>query len=231
LGQQGQYFNMHGLIVYPHGDNMASTDRSEKKRGASQSPQPAVVTREEVGARLRAIRKAREMTLKMLSAKSGIALSTISKMELGQIAVSYEKFGAIARTLKVDVSRLFDAEAGAESNGQQPTVVKTSLNAGTQYIAGNYNYQMLGADFPGKIMTPMLGQVLSRDPGQFAEFIRHPGQEFVMVLSGRVKIQFESGESIELKARESAYFNSSVGHIYLSVGRGDAQIVVVCSDM
>jgi quercetin dioxygenase-like cupin family protein len=90
---------------------------------------------------------------------------------------------------------------------------------------------MLGADFPGKIMTPMLGQVLSRDPGQFAEFIRHPGQEFVMVLSGRVKIQFESGESIELKAHESAYFNSSVGHIYLSVGRGDAQIVVVCSDI
>jgi transcriptional regulator with XRE-family HTH domain len=203
-GRAGEPIKMHGSFVYPHEENMASSDRSEKKRGASQSPQPAVVTREEVGARLRAIRKAREMTLKMLSAKSGIALSTISKMELGQIAVSYEKFGAIARTLKVDVSRLFDAEAGAASNGRQPTVVKTS---------------------------PMLGQVLSRDPGQFADYIRHPGQEFVMVLSGRVKIQFESGESIELKARESAYFNSSVGHIYLSVGRGDAQIVVVCSDM
>jgi transcriptional regulator with XRE-family HTH domain len=222
---------MQRSFIHPHEDDMASTDRRAKKRGAGQLPQPAVVTHEEVGARLRAIRKARKMTLKMLSAKSGIALSTISKMELGQIAVSYEKFGAIARTLEVDISRLFDADAHDDSGAPQPTVVKTSLNAGTQYIAENYNYQMLGAEFPGKKMTPMLGRVVSRDPGQFADYIRHPGQEFVMVLNGRVKIQFETGESIELKAHESAYFNSSVGHIYLSVGRRDAQIVVVCSDM
>ena len=48
-----------------------------------------------------------------------------------------------------------------------------------------------------------------------------------MVLSGAVRIQFETGESIVLKRQESAYFDSGVGHVYLSLGKSDAQVVVV----
>jgi transcriptional regulator with XRE-family HTH domain len=208
---------------------MATSKRSAGKQGSRKPPgRPTVVSREEVGKRLRAIRKARKRTLKMLSAESGIAVSTISKMELGQIAVSYEKFGAIARALQIDPSRLFDAEEGDES-GPQPTVLKSSVSS--EYMSENYSYRMLAGDYPGKKMTPMLGLVVSRERQQFADFVRHPGQEFVMVLSGSVRIEFETGESIGLKRNESAYFNSGVGHIYLSVGRGNAQIMVVCTDM
>jgi mannose-6-phosphate isomerase-like protein (cupin superfamily) len=48
-----------------------------------------------------------------------------------------------------------------------------------------------------------------------------------MVLSGSVRIAFESGESIALKRHETAYFDSGVGHVYLSTGRGPAEVVVV----
>ena len=58
--------------------------------------------------RLRAIRKAQGLTLKALSAQSGVALSTLSKIELGQISVSYEKLAAVARALAIDVGALFD---------------------------------------------------------------------------------------------------------------------------
>lgn len=208
---------------------MATSRRSAGKE-ANRKParRPAVVPREEVGKRLRAIRKARKRTLQMLSAESGIAVSTISKMELGQIAVSYEKFGAIARALQIDPSRLFDA-AAANPGEPHPTVVKSSVSS--EYMSENYSYRMLAGDYPGKKMTPMLGLVVSRERQQFADYVRHPGEEFVMVLSGSVKIEFETGEAIELKRSESAYFNSGVGHIYLSVGRTDAQIMVVCTDM
>jgi transcriptional regulator with XRE-family HTH domain len=61
----------------------------------------ALPDRERIGERLRAIRKGQGLTLKDLSARSGVALSTLSKIELGQISVSYEKFAADARVVVV----------------------------------------------------------------------------------------------------------------------------------
>jgi len=183
-----------------------------------------------MGARLRAIRKAQGLTLKALSARSGVALSTLSKIELGQISVSYEKLAAVAHALAVDIGALFDPRAGAAPGAAQPVVVRSTLAASPSYDSENYDYRMLATEFPGKRMTPLHGIIVARDLSQFPDYIRHPGQEFVMVLSGRVRIHFETGESIELARQEAAYFDSGVGHVYLSTGKADAQVVVVMSE-
>lgn len=192
----------------------------------------ALPDRERVGARLRAIRKAQRLTLKALSGRSGVALSTLSKIELGQISVSYEKFAAVARALDVDIAALFDPRTGSvPATGRKPAVVvRSTLDDAPGYDADNYDYRMLATDFPAKRMTPLHGTIVARDLAQFPDFIRHPGQEFVMVLSGRVRIHFETGEAIELARQESAYFDSGVGHVYLSTSKADAQVVVVMTD-
>src|SRR3982751_4290801 len=75
----------------------------------------ASLDREHVGERLRALRKSQKLTLKALSDRSGVALSTLSKIELGQISVSYEKLAAAAHALGADIAQLFDARAAAAS--------------------------------------------------------------------------------------------------------------------
>lgn len=191
----------------------------------------ALPDRERVGERLRAIRKRHGLTLRALSTRSGVALSTLSKIELGQISVSYEKFAAVARALEVDIASLFDplAEA-APAAGRRPVVVRTTLEAAPRYDAENYDYRMLATGFPAKRMTPLHGIVVARQMAQFPDYIRHPGQEFVMVLSGRVRIHFETGEVVDLARQESAYFDSGVGHVYLSTGKADARVVVVMTE-
>ena len=189
----------------------------------------ASLDRERVGERLRALRKAQGLTLKALSARSGVALSTLSKIELGQITVSYEKLAAAAHALDVDIAQLFDARAAAHG-GRAQVVVRSTPEDAPRYDADNYDYLMLATDFPAKRMTPLLGTILARERSQFPDYVRHAGQEFVMVLSGKVRILFETGETIELARRESAYFDSAVGHVYLSTGKGDAQVVVVMSE-
>ena len=183
-----------------------------------------------MGERLRAMRKARRLTLKALSARSGVALSTLSKIELGQISVSYEKLAAAARALAVDVGTLFDPRASAAPGAEQPVVVRSTLAEAPSYDSENYDYRMLATEFPGKRMTPLHGTIVARQLAQFPDYIRHPGQEFVMVLSGRVRICFETGHAIELVRQESAYFDSGVGHVYLSTGKSDAQVLVVMSE-
>jgi transcriptional regulator with XRE-family HTH domain len=192
---------------------------------------PPVPDRAHVGARLRELRKQQRLTLKALSQRSGVALSTLSKMELGQVSASYEKLAAVARALSVDIAQLFEHDRPPQSPEQvdAPVAVRTVLASAPRYDAETYDLRMLATPYPGKRMTPAWGRIDARSLAEFSDFVRHPGQEFVMVLSGSVRIQFETGESIALKRQESAYFDSGVGHVYLSTGRGSAELVVVMS--
>ena len=71
----------------------------------------------------------------------------------------------------------------------------------------------------------------AREVVEFEDYIRHPGQEFALVLSGKVRIQFENGDSVVLDKLESAYFDSGIGHVYLSLSKKPAEVLAVCSDL
>ncbi|MFK0267837.1 helix-turn-helix domain-containing protein [Pseudomonas asiatica] len=184
-----------------------------------------------VGQRLRQVRKARQMTLKQLSEASGVPLSTLSKMELAQVSVSYEKLAAAARALNVDIAQLLRA-SGTVTAPPPVTVVVDSLPAAAGYSTGTYDYHPIAGDFPERRMTPAYARIIARERGQFDDFIRHPGQEFALVLSGRVRIEFETGEAVSIGPQETAYFDSQVGHIYLSESDdgADAHVMVVMTD-
>lgn len=197
--------------------------------GKSSSPRSsAAPDRRHLGERLRRLRKHRRLTLKALSEQSGVALSTLSKIELGQISVSYEKLAAAARALGADIGELFDPRAAAPA-ADAPRVVRSTILESPRYDSDNYDYRMLATGFAGKRMTPLHGRIVARHSAEFADFVRHAGQEFVIVLSGSVRICFETGEAIELRRLETAYFDSGVGHIYLSTSRRDAEVLVVMS--
>ncbi|ATP44155.1 XRE family transcriptional regulator [Pseudomonas kermanshahensis] len=190
-----------------------------------------LLDRAAVGRRLRQVRKARQLTLKQLSEASGVPVSTLSKMELAQVSVSYEKLAAAARALNVDIAQLFRA-SGTADTPVPVTVVVDSLAAVAGYATGTYDYHPIAGAFPERRMTPAYARIIARERGQFDDFIRHPGQEFALVLSGRVRIEFETGEAVSIGPQETAYFNSQVGHIYLSESEdgGDAQVMVVMTD-
>lgn len=180
-----------------------------------------------VGGRLRALRKEKRLTLKDLSERSGVALSTLSKMELGQVSASYEKLGLVARGLGVEIARLFQPAADARAHKAAPRVVRSVIDEAPRYDAENYDLRMLATAFPGKRMTPAWGRIAARKVDEFSDFVRHAGQEFVIVLAGSVRIVFETGEEIALARQESAYFDSGVGHVYLSTSRQPAEMLVV----
>lgn len=187
---------------------------------ASQTPDTG---RTRMGQQLRAARKACALTLKQLSTLSGVALSTLSKMELGQVSVSYEKVSAVSRALNIDISHLL---SNAEAHpGTAPMLTSTAQSP--DYDTGNYNYRLLAGDYPGRSMTPMYGRIIARRIEDFDGYIRHAGQEFIVVLSGKIRLCFESGEHLTLSKHESAYFDSGQGHIYLSLSARDAEIMVV----
>ncbi|RDV00570.1 helix-turn-helix domain-containing protein [Trinickia dinghuensis] len=182
-----------------------------------------------VGARLREARKSRGFTLMQLSDLSGIALSTISKAERGDIALTYDKFAALAHALGVDFDTMFGKDERAATGSIEPSLTRSGEQM--TYNTPLYEYGMIANDLTGKRMVPMRGRIRARSLEEFPDFIRHSGEEFLFVLYGELELRFETGAAYSLSRGDSLYFDSAVGHVYISIGDEDAEVLVCCLDV
>lgn len=198
-------------------------------RNTASDPSPLVLDLQTVGGLLRKQRKAHRLTLAELSTRSGIAVSTISKAERGDIALTYDKFAALAQALRIDFDEIFGRPSKATP---ERSITPTVTRSGEQAIYGtpNYEYGMLANALSGKRMVPLRGRIHARKAEDFADYVRHAGEEFVFVLSGKLRLQFEDGKIFTLARGDSLYFNSAIGHVYLSAGKEDAEVLVCCVD-
>ena len=185
--------------------------------GASQASK-----REAFGRRLRTARKKFGWTLSDVAKRSGISITTISRAERGQLALSYEKFSALARVLKMDIGTMF-AEGGEPTQLQGPVVTRSG--EGVTYRGLAFTYEFLAAQAAGKQMSPILGKVHARRIEGPEDFARHEGEEWIYVLSGAIEVHFENGRQVKLARGDSLYFDSRLGHAYISTSRALARTI------
>jgi transcriptional regulator with XRE-family HTH domain len=195
------------------------------KAGAQPGGAPTTLDRATFGRRLRAARKQFGWTLAHLAQLSGVSITTISRAERGQLALSYEKFSALGRALRMDFGSMF-AEAGVPARPFEGPIV-TRAGKGVVYRGVAFSYEFLGTSALGKQMSPIVGTVHARRIEGPEDFARHPGEEFVYVLSGSMDVHFDGGKVVHLGRGDSLYFDSRVGHAYVSVGRQLAKVIGV----
>ena len=181
--------------------------------------------REEFGRRIRRLRNEKEWTLADLAARSGLAISTISKAERGVIALTYDRLSQLAHGLSVDMSAFFTDSGTGFAQGSFALARKGEFE---RQETRNYVYEMLFPDVWNKSMRPMMGTLKARELHQFDEFVKHPGQEFLIVLEGAVTVHLDGRDPVKLLQGDSIYFDSAIGHLYASDGDRDARILVVC---
>lgn len=180
----------------------------------------------EMGSRLRAHRQARGWTLKQVAKASGLAISTVSKVERGQMSPTYDKLLQLSRGMGIDLSELFGLTV--EETVARRSVV-TRRDQAHRVSTPNYDYGYLAATMAGKSMIPATAWVRARSIKEFGPLLRHAGEEFLFVLSGTVEVYLDDREPVQLGQGESIYFDAAQGHAFLSVGDGDAEILVVLS--
>lgn len=205
---------------------MATRTKAAVQSDDSVDDTPAQLNHQEVGARIREARKARGLTLQELSERSGVALSTISKAERGDIALTYEKFAGLAHALELEFEQLLGRRRTPDAGPVRPTF--TPSGGQVIYDTPNYEYGMLADALTGKRMVPMRAHIRARSVDDFPDYIRHPGEEFVFVLGGKLELRFENGDVFHLAPGDSLYFDSAVGHVYLSASKEDAEVLACC---
>jgi mannose-6-phosphate isomerase-like protein (cupin superfamily) len=96
-------------------------------------------------------------------------------------------------------------------------------------LTRNYDYHYLATDLVHKRMVPIRAFARARSPQEFGPLTRHAGEEFLIVLTGEIELHTDQYAPVRLKEGESVYIDSTMGHAYLSVGEGDAEVLCVCS--
>jgi transcriptional regulator with XRE-family HTH domain len=163
-----------------------------------------------------------------MSARTGIPLSTLSKVERDELSLSYDKLAQLADRLRMDVAELFSPRGAGVANGRRS--VDRSVE-GPRINEGNCDYHYLCADLRQKRMTPMLMRIRADCADTPARLADQAGEEYIYVLEGCVHVHTEFYEPVVLKKGESMYIDSSMGHAY-SAGEGcnEAAVLRVCAE-
>jgi transcriptional regulator with XRE-family HTH domain len=182
-----------------------------------------------LGACLRSVRFQRRLSLKDVSAATGIAQSTLSRVENKGLSLTYDKLVKLCRGLGVDIGGLLSMDNSRGGMQQLTRRAVTPPGAGRSLVVNLQAYKYLCTEFAGKKMTPVIGIVRSRTLEETNGFLHHDGEEFTYVLEGALELHTEFYEPLRLAVGGSVYFDSTMGHAYVSVGSVPLKILSVCS--
>jgi transcriptional regulator with XRE-family HTH domain len=188
---------------------------------------PETATTPRLAECLRAARGARGLTLKEASLRSGLSVSTLSKVENGQMSLTYDKLLQISQGLQMSIAELFEAPAPERRITARRSISQAGKGLLVQTPMYDYLYQF--TDMKKKLMVPIMARLAARSMAEFGDLIRHAGEEYFLVLKGRVEVQTEFYAPELLEEGDGIYIDSTMGHAYLNAGEGDAFGVCVCS--
>jgi transcriptional regulator with XRE-family HTH domain len=183
-----------------------------------------------LGNLMRTLRTSKGWTRKEMSDRTGIPLSTLAKVENDQLTLGYDKLLQISQRLNMRMSELLaDGDDAAEPRAMTRRSVGT-LDTAMHVNTNTYDYYFLCPDLRKKRMIPIFGRPHARTLEEFGELVRHAGEEFIFVISGRVEIHTEFYQPVTLEAGQCIYIDSGMGHAYL-LGRDcdEASVISGCT--
>ena len=186
------------------------------------------------GETIRAMRKRSGLTLTELAGRTGLAVSTLSKLEMGHVSASYDKLLLISKGLGLDMAELLDSTphpSGPPTHGGRRVVHRAG--EGQHVETRSYSQSYLATELLNKRCVPIHVELHARTLddffAEFGDFIRHPGEEFTYVLEGEVTFCTELYAPVTLQAGDSIYFDSEMGHAYLKASDEPCRTITTCS--
>jgi transcriptional regulator with XRE-family HTH domain len=177
-----------------------------------------------LGERVRKLRQARAWTLEEAARRAGLARSTLSKIENEQMSPTFDAVQKLAHGLGIDVPQLFTPPVDDRVTGRRAV---TREGEGRHHATTTYEHELLATEITAKRMLPYRATVRARGFDDFDGWIRHDGEEFMIVLSGAVRLYTEFYEPVELARGDSVYYDATMGHCVVSVSPEDATILWV----
>jgi len=174
------------------------------------------IMEETFGKKLSKLREAEGLTLEELAGQLSMKPGHLAKLERDEILPPVAEIITIARHLSVEPSAFISSrpsEASAEK--RQKEMAKRTRD---------YAYKKLTEEVQGHLMA----FEVTIDPESVHRKVsyRHLGEEFVYVLSGRLKISV-GRKTTDLRHGQSIHFDSNQKHVLKNPGKEPARLLVV----
>jgi transcriptional regulator with XRE-family HTH domain len=185
---------------------------------------PETTAIQSLGARLKAVRRARRLSLAEVSEATDVSASFLSLVENDKSDIA---IGRLVRLIEFYGISIADLLPGESVSGRYPDVVTSAARRRLHSESEGIDIYLLTSMTRDRQMMPLLVEI---DPGaRLAEPGRHAGEEWVHVLDGRLRLELEGVEARILHAGDSGYYPSSRPHLFVN-DDADRPLRLICVD-
>jgi transcriptional regulator with XRE-family HTH domain len=177
---------------------------------------------EKVGHKLRAMRKARKLSIRALAEQSSLSVNTLSLIENGKTSPSVSTLSHLAKSLDVSITAFFEAEHPKKISYQR-------AGERRQLVFSQGQMEKLNEGLPGMGSEPFITRL---EPGATSGKtpIVFPGREFIYCLEGHITYSIE-GEIYPLAPGDSLIFDAYTPHIWRnSAPTSSCALLVLCPE-
>jgi mannose-6-phosphate isomerase-like protein (cupin superfamily) len=183
-----------------------------------------------IGARLAALRKEHRYSIRALASRANVSASLISDVERGKVEPSISTLKRVADALGTTLTYFFSNPA--DSNGRVVRASERTVLPGRSGVKrGEVRSGMQTSGIRFELASPAEAETIEAIYGHYEvgaslgeEPVTHAGEEWGMVLSGRLKVWV--GDEIHfLDPGDSIWFPSTIPHRMANVARGPTEYI------
>ncbi len=178
---------------------------------------------DEVGNRIKLLRKERGISIEALSDLTGFTVSRLEDIESGREKPQLGTVMKLSKALDSAVGHLVSGKGNklysiTRKNERKP-ISRSTSKKGNQSV---YSYMSLAPEVQGRHMEALIVQLIKRDD---KEISIHSGEEFTFVLDGVVNLTIGK-DTYDLEPGDSAYYLSTTPH-FITAKTDKATILAV----
>lgn len=173
----------------------------------------------DVGARLRALRKQRSLSLRALAAACGLSANTISLVEREMSSPSVATLHRLAIALGVHIAFFFEEES------KETRLIFTQTARRPRVRGAGVTMESLGSGLSGQTIEP-LRIILEPGADSGAQPVVHLGHELVYCLEGEIEYEVD-GERYLMQPGDSLLFEAPLPHRWRNPGISPASVLLV----
>jgi transcriptional regulator with XRE-family HTH domain len=191
-----------------------ATGTAESESVSAESAEAAIENKR-IGERIKYLRQRKHMGLVELGKHTGLSASFLSQLETGRVVPTLRNLARIAMVFSKDLSYFFEPE--------RPELFRIVRSADRQRLPQTgadepgYYFESLGQVPADQPIAPYVAEFLPAKEGRQPRSHRHPGNEFLYVLSGQLQIQHD-GQTDALADGDAVFFAADAVHSYDTVG-------------
>jgi len=181
----------------------------------------------DIGAKIRALRQARGLTLQDIARETGFSQALISQIEHNNVSPPIATLAKVARALRVKVGYFFEEGDVRRRFEVVRSFQRRKVDRVMSRLGGRhgYAYDALAFSVRNRKMSPFL-LTIAEDSETPEALYTHEGEEFLMVLSGRADLHIGE-DRFELDPGDSVYLDAGLRHRLTRLGEEEVKVLAI----